>query len=280
MLAMEEHVAQVDGVRIRYFAAGSGPPVLFLHGVADSALDWRWIMPRLADRYRLIAPDLPGYSIGAGDGILHTPANYGRLLAMFVHEQGLARLAVVGNSLGGLVAIRLVLDNPGLVPALALVGCAGLGKAINPLIIAAITPTGDIAMTAATTWGGARLRSWLRSFILFANPWRVPPEWFEEQHRLIRIPSYRTAVLAVLRQTLDLAGQREIVADELPNIAIPTLVLWGGHDRMVPSVHGRNAVELLPDGRLEIFPDCGHVPQIDNPARFAEVLGSFLEERL
>jgi|GEM_PF-2222532 len=66
------------------FGYVAGPAILLLHGVGDSALDWQWIMPRLADRFRLIAPDLPGYSIGAGNGIVHTPANYSRLLWMFV----------------------------------------------------------------------------------------------------------------------------------------------------------------------------------------------------
>ena len=280
MINVSEKFVNVDGVRIRYLTAGAGPAVLLLHGVGDSALDWQWIMPRLADRYRLIAPDLPGYSIGAGDGIVHTPANYSRLLWLFVRELGLSSAAIVGNSLGGLVAIRLVLENPDRVPALVLVGSAGLGKAINPLMISALTPRGDLTMMAAATWIGGWMRSGFRSLILFANPWRAPREWLREQHFLAGIPSFRTAVLAAVRQTTDFAGQSEIVADKLPQIDTPTLVLWGSHDRMVPAFHGREAVKLLKDGRLKILPDCGHVPHIENPPRFAEILGDFLMSRM
>lgn len=279
METVAERYSQIDGVRIRYLTAGNGPAVILLHGVGDSALDWRWIMPRLADRFRLIAPDLPGYSIGAGDGIEHTPAHYGRLLLLFMADLGIASATVAGNSLGGLVAIRMARQEPERVSALVLIDSAGLGKLINPLMIGALTPAGDLVMAAATTWTGGWLRAGLRSLVLFANPWRAPWEWHREQYRLAGISSYRTAVLAVMRRTTDLVGQSEIVTDQLPAIGVPTLVVWGSHDRMVPIGHGRMAVDLLPDGRLVIFPDCGHVPHIENPARFAEVLGNFLENR-
>lgn len=280
MIKVEERFAEVDSIKIRYLTAGSGPAILLLHGVGDSALDWQWIMPRLADRFRLIAPDLPGYSIGAGNGIVHTPANYSRLLWMFVRELGLSPVTVVGNSLGGMVAIRMVLENPGQVPALVLVDSAGLGKIINPMMIIALTPAGDLAMAATATWTGGWLHSGFRSLILFANPWRAPQEWLQEQYRLSGISSFRTAVLDVLRHTTDFTGQSETVTDDLPKVDIPTLVLWGRHDRVVPTSHGQKAVEMLKAGRLEIFPDCGHVPHIENPARFSEVLGNFLEEQL
>lgn len=279
MMKVEEQFTQVDDVRIRYLAAGSGPALLLLHGVGDSALDWQWIMPRLADRFRLVAPDLPGYSSGAGDGIVHTPANYGRLMLLFMRELGLDSATIVGNSLGGLVGIRMAREDPGRVSALVLISSAGLGKVINPLMTGALTPTGDFVMAAAATWTGGWLRSGMRALVLFANPWRVPWEWLREQYRLAGIPSYRTAVLAVLRQTMDLAGQSEIVTDELPELNVPTLVLWGLHDRMVPICQGRRAVDLLKEGTLEILPDCGHVPHIENPARFAEILGNFLNNR-
>ncbi len=280
MTKVKEQFVHIDGVRIRYLTAGSGPPVLLLHGLGDSALDWQWVMPRLADRFRLIAPDLPGYSIGAGDGIVHTPANYSRLLGLFVRDLGLPSVTVVGNSMGGLVAIRLALENPGLVPALALVASAGLGKAINPLVIPTTLPSGDLAVAASATWYGARVRSGLRSLILFANPWRAPREWFEEQHRLIGIPSFRTAILAMSRNVLDFSGQREVVADELPEMNLPILILWGKFDRMVPVSQGLKVGRLLKQGKIFTFPDCGHVPHIENPPRFAEVLGDFLEPRL
>ena len=279
MIKVQEQFARVDGIKFRYLAAGAGPAVLLLHGVGDSALDWQWIMPRLADRYRLIAPDLPGYSIGAGDGIVHTPANYSRLLMLFVRKLGLSSVTVVGNSLGGLVAIRLVQENPGLARALVLVDSAGLGKVINPMAIAATLPTVDLAMAAASTWYGAQLCSGFRSLFLFANPYRAPLEWFEEQHRLARIPSFRTAVLSILRQAVDFSGQRVVMTDELQKMDLPTLVLWGQYDQMFPASQGEKASKLLKQGNFITFSDCGHLPQIENPPRFAEVLGDFLQSR-
>jgi len=277
-MSLEEHFVSIDGIRIRYLVEGSGPAVVLLHAAGESARDWQWMIPRLAGRFRLYAPDLPGYTDGSGNGVSYTTTAFAGIMTKLIRELDISCPTLIGNSLGGLVALRMAMSDSLQVPALVMVGSAGLGKEINPFLIGLTAPAaGDIAMASTSNPFGAWLRSGFRSLLLFANPSRVPPEWFQEQYRLAGNPSYRHATLASLRAQIDYNGQREVLVGELPKLDIPVLVLWGGEDQIIPVEHGRKAMKHLRYGKIEIFPDCGHIPQVENPDRFSTALGNFLE---
>lgn len=115
--------------------------------------------------------------------------------------------------------------------------------------------------------------------LLFAHPERVPPDRAEEQYRLAQLSGLSEAVVAALRAQIDTGGQREVLLDQLPRLEIPTLVVWGESDRIFPISQAQDAVARLREGSLEIIPDCGHLPHIEQPDRFVAALGRFLSEQ-
>src|SRR5829696_6899936 len=130
---VEEQNVEIDGLPVRYLSAGEGPPLVLLHGAGDNSLDWRWVMPALASGHRVYAPDLPGSPDSARPAVTYSPAFFERFVAAFVDTLQIGPATFVGNSLGGLIALRLALSEPDRVRALVLVDGAGLGSAINPL---------------------------------------------------------------------------------------------------------------------------------------------------
>ena len=112
--------------------------------------------------------------------------------------------------------------------------------------------------------------------MLFARPENVPAEWITEQTQIAQLPGFTEATVAALRAHVDLGGQREVLVDQLCHLPMPTLVVWGKRDRVFPYSQGKIAVSRLRQGFLELIPDCGHLPHIERPERFAAVLGEFL----
>src|SRR5512135_1999799 len=104
-----------------------------------------------------------------------------------------------------------------------------------------------------------------------------PASWIADQDRLSRRPEFLRNTLAALRAVVGPSGQREVLRDRLPELAMPTLIVWGARDRVIPLAQARDAVGRLQRGRLAVIPDCGHVPQIERPELFLEALGSFLD---
>jgi pimeloyl-ACP methyl ester carboxylesterase len=285
-LAIEERYVEAGGLSVRYLVAGEGPPLLLLHGAGENALDWRWVMPNLAAANRVYAPDLPGSPDSARPDAAYSPAFFERFVAAFFERfvaafldaLGIGPATFVGNSLGGLIALRLALSEPDRVRALVLVGSAGLGSAINPLFTSVNVPfLGESAMPFWRTRAGAYQRAWGRTALLFAHPpGSVPREWLAEQCRLAQSPGYLEAHLSVLRAIVSPLGQREVLVDRLPSLKIPTLVVWGERDRVLPQSQARDAVDRLRDSSLSLIPDCGHMPHVECPDRFLGALDGFL----
>ena len=266
---------------IRYLTAGEGPPLVLLHGAGDNALDWRWVMPALAITHRVYAPDLPGSPDSARPVADYSPAFFERFVAAFVDALNIERATFVGNSLGGLIALRLALSEPTRLTALVLVGSAGLGREVNPVFASVNVPgLGEAAIPYWRTPVGACQRAWGRTALLFAHPsGSVPREWLAEQRRLALSPGYLEAHLTVLRALVSPLGQREVLVDRLPDLEIPTLVVWGRRDRMFPESQAKVTLSRLQKGSLVLIPDCGHMPQVECPDRFLAAIGEFLVGR-
>jgi pimeloyl-ACP methyl ester carboxylesterase len=280
-ITLEKQDVEIDGMPIRYLAAGEGPPVVLLHGAGDNALDWQWVMPALAATYRVYAPDLPGSPDSARPAADYSPAFFERFVAAFVDALGIGRATFVGNSLGGLIALRLALSEPERAGALVLVDSAGLGRAVNPTFTSVNIPgLGEAALPFWRTPVGAYQRAWGRTALLFAHPPRsVPREWLAEQCRLALSPGYLEAHLTVLRALVDPGGQRGVLVDQLRLLKIPTLVVWGARDRVFPQSQAKQAVAQLPEGSLTLVPECGHMPHVECPDHFLAALDDFFGER-
>jgi 2-hydroxy-6-oxonona-2,4-dienedioate hydrolase len=278
---VEERRIEVDGLPTRYLEAGEGPPLVLLHALGESALDWRWVLPALARTNHVYAPDLPGFGGSDKPAADYSPAYFARSVAAYLDALGVERAAVAGNSLGGLIGLRLALSEPGRVVALVLVDSAGLGREVA---YALRLPTLPGYGEGAAAWGktplGAFQRAWLRVPLLFGRPERVHTEWITEQARLPQLPGFMEATMSALRAQVDLGGQREVLVDQLPHLQMPTLIVWGEQDRIFPVSQAREAVACLREGYLDLIPDCGHLPQIECPERFVASLNRFLSERV
>jgi pimeloyl-ACP methyl ester carboxylesterase len=280
--SVETQTVEVDGLPIRYLTAGEGPLLMLLHGAGDNALDWQWVMPTLAATHQVYAPDLPGSPDSARPAADYSPAFFERFVAAFVDALDIGRATFVGNSLGGLLALRLALSEPARVDALVLVDSAGLGRAVNPAFTSVNVPLlGEAAIPFWRTPVGAYQRAWGRTALLFAHPpGSVPREWLAEQCRLARSPGYLEAHLTALRTLVSPLGQREVLVNRLGLLEMPTLVVWGERDRVFPRSQAKRAAARLREGSLALIPECGHMPHVECPDRFLAALGGFLLGRV
>jgi pimeloyl-ACP methyl ester carboxylesterase len=280
-MVAEEQTIEVRGLPTRYLTAGTmGPPLVLLHGVGDNALDWQWVMPALAATHRVYAPDLPGSGASVKPLTDYSPAFFTSFVATFLDALGVDRAAVVGNSLGGLVGLRLALGEPERVRALGLVSSAGLGREVTYALRSMALPGyGKLAVAWGKRRPGAVQRALGRAALVFARPRDTPRKWIKEQYRLARVPGFLEAQLATVRAQVGLKGQREVWVDRLAQLERPAMVVWGTRDRVLPYSQAKEAVSRLQEGYLELIPECGHLPQVEQPERFVSSLRRFLREK-
>jgi len=253
--------------------------MVLLHGVGTSAGEWSWVLPELARSHRVYALDLPGYD-GSFEPPDYAPAFTASFIGSFLDAVGVESAVVVGNSFGGLVALHLALSEPARVSALILSDSAGLDRTVNPALATLSFPRmGQMATALAKTPPGAAQRALSRALLFFARPWQIPLKWVKDQYKLAQLPNFTEATLATLRSTVGPAGQREVLLDKLPRLQMPTLIVWGIEDRMIPYGQAQDALAHLQKGSLELISNCGHLPHVEQPKRFVSILGDFLGDR-
>jgi pimeloyl-ACP methyl ester carboxylesterase len=269
---------RLHGHRITYRTGGSGPVLVLLHGIACSSATWEEVLPRLAESYTVVAPDLLGHGESANPRSDYSLGAFAcgvrDLLAALGHE----RATIVGHSLGGGVAMQFAYQFPERCERLALVSSGGLGDEVHAVLRAATLPGADLVLPVLCGEGvrGAidrvvRLlgRVGLRAGSDLDEAWRA--------FRSLADADRRQAFLDTLRTIVDAGGQRVSAKDRLYLARdVPTLILWGENDPMIPVAHARAAHAAIPGSRIEVFPDAGHFPHRDAPRRFVEVLMDFL----
>lgn len=269
----------LHGNEMSYVDAGHGPVVVFVHGLMSSHRIWSNQIDRLSRRYRVLAPDLFGhgesdkpvgdYSLGA-----HAASLRDLLAALDIPSATL-----VGHSLGGGISMQFAYLFPDLVDGIALVSTGGLGPELNPLLRAATLPGSEFVLPVlASGWlrnvGDVALNIWSRTGLP-----KISPSASEGWRSLTSLADgdTRRAFLATSRSVIDMHGQTVSAQNRLGGIAsLPTLLVWGGSDRMIPSSHVEAAREMLPASHIEIFDRSGHFPNLDEPERFADVLEKFM----
>ena len=258
---------------------GEGPPILLIHGITSSSRTWKRVMPRLAENYTVIAPDLLGHGRSAkpqGDYSLGAYASGIRDLLVALE---VPRATVVGHSLGGGIALQFSYQFPERVGRLVLVDSGGIGPEVNPLLRAAALPGAEFVlpvMFSPTLHDGAlRLRGLLAKIGLQPN---ADIEGVSEGFASLTEADARRAFLNTVRSVIDIKGQRVSAEDRLYLAGdIPSLIVWGEGDRIIPLEHAYRAKEMLPGSRLEVFSDAGHFPFNDHPDRFVDLMRNFIE---
>jgi pimeloyl-ACP methyl ester carboxylesterase len=273
------HEIVLHGHRVFYRSAGSGPVVVLVHGITSTSATWANVLPYLAERFTIIAPDLLGHGESAkprGDYSLGAYASGIRdLLIALGHE----RATFVGHSLGGGVAMQLAYQFPEHCERLVLVSSGGLGRDITALLRAASLPGSELVLPLLVNervLGAGRAVGRLLGRIGL----RVHTDVGEvlRGHASLSDGEARAAFLHTLRTIVDPGGQRVDASDRLYLAqAIPFLLVWGERDPIIPVEHARAAHRLVSGSRLEVFPDAGHFPHLDDPLRFVRLLIDFME---
>ncbi|MEO8584993.1 MAG: alpha/beta hydrolase [Acidobacteriota bacterium] len=248
-----------------------------LHGIAGTSSTWDEVIPRLAENYDVLAPDLLGHGESAkphGDYSLGAYANAVRDLLEALGEN---RATLVGHSLGGGIAMQFAYQFLERCERLVLVDSGGLGRAVHPLLRAAALPGAELVLpwlSTATSRGVGALIYAMTQFGIRAGP-DLDETW--RSFVSLEEPAARRAFIQTVRGVMDLSGQRVSANERLYlTEGLPTLIVWGENDPLIPVQHARAAHERIAGSRLEIFPDAGHFPYRDDPERFASVLTDFI----
>jgi pimeloyl-ACP methyl ester carboxylesterase len=270
----------LHGNRVSFLRAGEGPVLLLLHGIAGSRETWAPLIPALADEFTVIVPDMLGHGSSAkprGDYSLGAYAAGARDLLLAL---GYESATVVGHSLGGGVAMQFAYQFPGHTERLALVSSGGLGSEVSIVLRAATLPGSELVLPVITkawvTGTARRIGSWLDAIGL--QPSADITE-IARGYASLADPDARAAFIHTARSVIDHRGQRVSARDRLYLAqSVPSLIVWGERDRIIPCRHGREAAAEMPGSRFEIFEGAGHFPHLDRPIRFARLLARFVNE--
>jgi pimeloyl-ACP methyl ester carboxylesterase len=267
-----QHWVLVHGEPVNYVEMGSGPPMLLVHGLAGSWQNWLETIPHFARTHRVVALDLPGFGESPMPREKISISGYGRLVDAFCDEVGIDRAVVVGNSMGGFVAAELAIQHPHRVEKLVLVSAAGITieHQRNDRLLALMRRF-EIALTWAATHPRPefmlRRRARRVARYVFAHPEKIPGALLTENVRGNGKPGFIDALDALTSYPL---------RDRLERISVPTLIVWGDSDRLVPTSDADVFDDLIPDSRKIVYADTGHVPQMERPGRFNADVEAFL----
>ncbi|CAO5250030.1 alpha/beta fold hydrolase [Frankia sp. AgKG'84/4] len=268
----------VHGYRRSYLRAGHGPVLLLIHGIGDNARTWLPIIARLARHHTVIAPDLLGHGLSDKPRGDYSIAGYACGMRDLLTVLGVERATVIGHSLGGGVAMQFAYQFPERCERLVLVATGGVGPDVHPALRAAALPgAGPVLSLVGLPPVRLAGRTGMRALRL------LPTDLGRDAEDILRVgdslgtPTARAAFLRTLRSVIDARGQSITMLDRCYLAAgMPSLIVWGEHDAVIPARHARTAHTAMPGSRLEIFADAGHFPHHSEPERFCRVLTDFL----
>jgi pimeloyl-ACP methyl ester carboxylesterase len=274
---MERSEAVLHGQCVSYHLSGTGPLIVLLHGIAGDSSTWEEVVPWLSSSHTVLAPDLLGHGRSCKPEGDYSLGAYANGLRDLLEALELERGTIVGHSLGGGIAMQFAYQFPERCERLALVSSGGLGRELHALLRAAALPGAGIVLPWLCVAGRQSVgrvvhglgRLGLRASADLEESWR--------SFVALEEPKARRAFLATVRGLIDLRGQRISATDRLYLTAeVPTLIVWGEKDPLIPVEHGREAHARMPGSRLEVFAAAGHFPHRDSPRRFASALLDFV----
>ena len=277
---IERAEVKLHGHKVRFNIAGQGEPIVLIHGVAGRAAQWDQTMVQLAENHTVIAPDLLGHGESAkprGDYSLGAFASGIRDLLIGLDIEG---ATVVGHSLGGGIAMQFAYQFPERCQRLVLVSSGGLGQEVHPVLRAATLPGSELVLPLIAHERLLEIAA-LVPRALGKIGLRTGPDIAEMAHGYASLSNAegRSAFIHTVRAVIDPTGQRINATDRIYLASkMPTLIMWGRRDKIIPVGHARPAHEGMPGSRLELFDDSGHFPHLDDPLRFARTLAHFFDE--
>lgn len=272
----EQKTFDYQGIKINYYEAGQGPPVVLLHGFGACAYTWRYLAPALAGTRRVFALDLKGHGLSdkPRDG-RYAVSDQSEMVAAFIRGHNLQDAVLIGNSLGGAVALmayfRLREENSARIQGLVLIASAGYPQKLPWFVRLARMP-----MLSSL---GSKLLSprFVTGLVLrkcYYNKDKITDEMIDTYAYYGSLPGAAEVVRQTAKQIIP--PDLEAMVAQYKNVRIPTLIIWGEQDEVVPLESGRNFHRDIPDSQLVILPRCGHLPQEEESLETRRVIQDFL----
>jgi pimeloyl-ACP methyl ester carboxylesterase len=272
--------AAINGSDLHFVDVGSGPTVIFIHGLLGSHRNWEHLLDALAAERRVVAPDLLGHGASAKPMGDYSLSAHAATLRDLMDHLGITSATLVGHSLGGGIAMQFAYLFPDRVDRLVLVSSGGLGRELSPFLRAATLPGSEWVLPVVASrlvrrngelLGAGLARIGVHGGSDIAEACRGLETLGDRQSR--------RAFLATARAVIDFGGQTVSASPRLHLAAsVPTLLIWGARDRMIPAWHAVRAQQAIPGSQIEVFERSGHFPHLEEPDRFAAVLGEFFDD--
>ena len=269
---------ELHGDRVAYRDVGKGDEALLLiHGMAGSSETWRAVIPPLSRKYRVVAPDLLGHGQSAKPRGDYSLGAFAVWLRDLLDELGISRATVIGQSLGGGVAMQFVYQHPDYCERLVLISSGGLGPDVGWTLRLLSAPGAEFILPAIAPRpvliAGNKLRSWISATGIQsprgAEIWRA--------YSSLSDAETRQAFLRTLRSVVDPRGQAVSALNRLHLTSeLPVMVIWGDQDRIIPVGHGYALHEARPGSRLEVLEGVGHFPHVERPGEVVDLLDDFI----
>jgi 4,5:9,10-diseco-3-hydroxy-5,9,17-trioxoandrosta-1(10),2-diene-4-oate hydrolase len=269
----------VGGRRANVIELGSGPPIVFIHGLSGSWQNWLEQLPVFAREHRVITFDLPGFGASELPSEQISISGYARWVDALLGQLGVESGAVVGNSMGGFIGAELAIQFPARVEQLVLVSAAGLTieNQVPAPVLTALRRF-ETRLGAYTGWLASRSEALTRRprsrelifGIVAHRAGKLPGPLVAEQVRGSGKPGFVPALDALTTYP---------IRDRLGEIACPTLIVWGTHDMLVPARDADEFERLIPNARKVVWPETGHVAMLERPEAFNRLLAAFLAEQ-
>jgi pimeloyl-ACP methyl ester carboxylesterase len=274
----ERQVFDYQGIKINYYQAGQGPPVILLHGFGACTYTWRYLAPVLARDHRVFALDLKGYGLSdKPDDGKYAVSDQADMVAAFIRSQDLHDLVVIGHSMGGGVTLmtyfKVRQDNPARIKKLVLIDSAGYPQKMPWFIRFARIPLINV------------IGSWLVSprfathMVLrkcYYHKDKITDEQIDTYAYYGSLPGAREAVMATAQQIVP--EDIEAVTARYKTISVPVLIIWGAEDEVVPLSVGKKFKRDIPNSELVILPKCGHIPPEEAWQKTNKIVEAFLKK--
>ena len=267
---VESKTVDAEGIRTSYLEAGSREPVLMLHGSGpgvSGTANWQLNIGPLSRKFRVLAPDIVGFgATERPDDIVYSLRTWTDHVWSFLDAMGIASAAVVGNSLGGRIALQMATDHPDRIIRMVLMGSPGVG----------MTPTEGLAALRGYEPSHDAMRHLLKNFFA-VNPDLITEELVKIRYEASVADGAFEAYRSMFFDPRHKGSELAITAEEVREIATPTLLIHGREDKVVPLAVSITMLDLLPNADLHVFSRCGHWTQIERADEFSALVSDYLE---
>jgi 2-hydroxymuconate-semialdehyde hydrolase/2-hydroxy-6-oxo-octa-2,4-dienoate hydrolase len=265
----QSHTIDAGGIKTSYLEAGSGQPVIMLHGSGpgvSATANWQYNIGPLSERFRVLAPDIVGFgATERPEDIVYSLRSWTDHVWAFLDAHDIERAAIVGNSLGGRIALQMATDHPERISRMVLMGSPGVG----------MTLTDGLAALRAYEPSHEAMRDLLRTYFA-VDPALITDRLVEIRYQASIANGAFEAYRAMFSDPRHKGSELGITAEDVRKIDTPTLLVHGREDKVVPLAVSVAMLDLLPHADLHVFSRCGHWTQIERADEFSALVADYL----